>query len=259
MGRSDQRIRLHIAWRSLRWRLGASLIMLTVATVGIAAASFGPIFLRGGDQSVLQAKLDAANPANVGLSLLAANDHVSPGQLRHAAQSVPPGPGGRRVYGSMIVTADAAIDIAAAGAHETFAADLVARTGMCAHLTLASGTCPSRPREVAISARSAHSLHRRLGYHASIGVPADHRHVTVTVVGLFRPGNPQAPEWWGQNYFGFGTGSSSQPRLDDFVTTAPTLLALPAPGLTPLLGQLPLEPAALTSPTVAAYAHALDR
>ena len=38
MSGRDRRIRLQIAWRSLRWRLGASLIMLTVATVGIAAA-----------------------------------------------------------------------------------------------------------------------------------------------------------------------------------------------------------------------------
>jgi putative ABC transport system permease protein len=257
MSRSDRRIRLHIVWRSLRWRLGSSLIMLTVATLGIAAASFGPIFLRGGDESVLQATLRAADPSNVGLSLLAVNDRVSPAQLRHAAQSVPAGPAGQGAYGSMIVTADASIETVAVGSTETFRSDLIARTGMCRQLTLTTGSCPRGAREVALSDRSAQSLHLHVGDHAVLEVPSNHDTVTLTVTALFRPGNPQAPEWWGQNYFGYGEGSSNELRLDDFVTTERAMSTLPPPGRSPLLAQLPLRPAALTSQTVVGYALAL--
>jgi putative ABC transport system permease protein len=259
MSRRDRRIRLQIAWRSLRWRLGASLIMLTVATVGIAAASFGPIFLRGADQSVLSSTLRAADPSNVGLTLLAANDHVTPNELDQAADSVPSAPGGQPVFGAMILTASAGVVAVAAGTRQHFAADLVARTAMCRHLTFVSGSCPQGVGDVALSARSARSLHLHVGARAALTVSADHRTVALTVSGLFRPGNPLAPIWWGQNYFTYGNGSASLPRLDDFVTTEQTMLAIPAPGLTPLLGQLPLHPAALTPQAVGPYARALDR
>jgi ABC-type lipoprotein release transport system permease subunit len=259
MSSRDRRIRLQIAWRSLRWRLGASLIMLTVAAVGIAAASFGPIFLRGADQSVLTSTLNAANSGNVGLTLLAANDHVTSNQLAQSAQSVPAAPDGRAVFGSMIVTASAAIVTVAARTRQPYAADLVARTGMCRHLSFVTGSCPRGEHDVALSARSARSLDLHVGDRAMLAVSADHRSVTLVVSGLFRPGNPLAPIWWGQNYFAYGNGSASLPRLDDFFTTEQTMLAIPAPGLTPLLGQLPLNPAALTPQDAVPYTQSLDR
>jgi hypothetical protein len=92
-----------------------------------------------------------------------------------------------------------------------------------------------------------------------LAVSADHRTVTLVVSGLFRPGNPLAPIWWGQNYFAYGNGSAALPRLDDFVTTEQTMLAIPAPGLTPLLGQLPLNSAALTPQVAVPYTQVLDR
>jgi putative ABC transport system permease protein len=259
MSKADRLIRLQIVWRSLRWRLGASLIMVTVATVGIAAASFGPIFLRGGDQSVLRSTLNAADPSNVGLTLLTVNDHVTPAQLHSAAEAVPSVPGGQAVYGSMIVTADAAIETEAVGTKQVFTADLVARSGMCGHLVFITGSCPQGRGEVAISQRSAQSLHQHVGGRALLRVPADHDTDTLVVSGIFRPGNPLAPVWWGQNYFAFGDGSASMPRLDDFVTTEQTLLDIPAPGRTPLLGQLPLRPSTLTPQDSVPYTNALDR
>jgi hypothetical protein len=233
--------------------------MLTVATVGIAAASFGPLFLRGADQSVLTSTLHAADSSNVGMTLLAVNDHVTPNQLEQAAVSVPSVPGGRAVFGSMIVTASAAIVTDALGTTQPFAADLVARTGMCRHLTFVAGSCPQGVRHVALSERSARALHLRVGDRAVLAVSADHRTVTLVVSGLFRPGNPLAPIWWGQNYFAYGNGSAALPRLDDFVTTEQTMLAIPAPGLTPLLGQLPLNSAALTPQVAVPYTQVLDR
>jgi len=259
VGRVDRWIRLQIVWAGVRWRLGASLIMLTVATVGIAAASFGPVFLRGGDSSVLRSTLRAADASDVGLSLLAVNDHVTPKELHRAAMSVPRAPGGAAVYGSMIVTASVAIDPVAVGRTQPYVADLVSRTGMCRHLTFIVGSCPHGPGTVALSQRSARTLHLRVGDRARLRVPADHDTRTFVVSGLFRPGNPSASVWWGQNYFGFGEAPASRPRLDDFVTTRRTLLSIPAPAQAPLLGQLPLNPAALTPQGTIPFAQALDR
>jgi hypothetical protein len=171
VGRVDRWIRLQIVWAGVRWRLGASLIMLTVATVGIAAASFGPVFLRGGDSSVLRSTLRAADASDVGLSLLAVNDHVTPKELHRAAMSVPRAPGGAAVYGSMIVTASVAIDPVAVGRTQPYVADLVSRTGMCRHLTFIVGSCPHGPGTVALSQRSARTLHLRVGDRARLACP----------------------------------------------------------------------------------------
>jgi putative ABC transport system permease protein len=233
--------------------------MLTVATVGIAAASFGPIFLRGADQSVLTSTLNAANSGNVGLTLLASNDRVTPNQLDQAADAVPAAPGGRAVFGSMIVTASAAIVIVDAGTRQPYSADLVSRTGMCRHLTFVTGSCPQGAQGVALSERSARALNLHVGSRAVLAIGADHRSLTLVVSGLFRPGNPLAPIWWGQNYFAYGNGSASLPRLDDFFTTEQTMLAIPVPGLTPLLGQLPLNPGALSPQDAVPYTQSLDR
>jgi putative ABC transport system permease protein len=241
--------------------MGASLIMLTVATVGVAAATFGPVFLQGSDQSVLHDSLLSAVPGNVGLTLLAGNDHVTPRQLHHAAALVPLTPTGQPVYTAMIVTESAEVETVTVGTQQGYSADLVARTGMCQHLAFIAGSCPQGAAELALSNRSAHDLHLGVGGYIALAVPADHDTATFEVAGLFRPGNALAPIWWGQNYFGFGDPgpSPSRPRLDDFVTTMGALQAVPTPGRSPLLGQLPLNPSALTAQSVDTYVGLLDR
>jgi putative ABC transport system permease protein len=250
MTASDRRIRLQIAWRSLRYRLGATLAMLAVAAVGVAAGAFGPIYLSGADQSVLQSSLQGALPANIGLSLDALSNQVSIQQMQRAAAKAPT-IDGRRVYETPIITVDRPITlIAESDGHQAYGADLISRTGACDHLVFVSGTCPRAPSEMAVSSRTAKEVGLRLGAQVPVRLPHVPQPLKLTISGLYRAPNFSAHYWWGYNYFGFGSGSTSQPEVDDLIVSQQTALGIAAPDQAPLLAQLPLRAGALTTGNV---------
>ena len=233
-------MRWGIAWRSVRWRAGSSAVMVAVATVGIAAGTFGPLYLHGADQSVLQATLRSAPAGDTGLTLLADDDRVTAGQLYRAAGLAPRAPNGRALYGNPIVTVDRPVSTVSTRDGQAYGADLISRTGICRDLSFAAGSCPCGRDEVALSTEARlvgpqddGSRHPRPPPRRHHGGPAD--------LGLF-PAHPMSmPAYrWGANYFGFGFGSPSTPELDDFVTTQARALSITARGRAPLLGQLPL-------------------
>jgi putative ABC transport system permease protein len=251
MARADRRLRLQIAWRSLRWRMGTTLVMLAVATVGIAAGTFGPIYLGGADQSILQATLRGAFEANSGLSLLATSNNVALTAMDQAIAAVPRQPHGRALYRHAIFTADRPVTTLLAT--QPYAADLISRTGACGHLSFSSGHCPTGTGTVAVSTRSA----KELGLHLGGPVKLQFQHllhpITFTIAGLFRTPDPFVPYWWGFDYFGFGSGSSGQPDVDDFIASQSTVLAIPAANGVPLLAQLPLLNSRLTTGNVGQF------
>jgi putative ABC transport system permease protein len=259
--RAPHRIRWQVAWQSLRWRAGTSLAMLVVAAAAIAVGTFGPIYLRGADQSVLQSTLSAAPEGDTGVTLLPRHGAGEAGQFGAASRAIPRPSGGSPWFGSPIVTLDVPASTTAvggAGRGQPYRTDLVARTGACRHLQFASGGCPVGMGTVALSTRSAAQLGVHLGEVIAVHAAHSKRAAALTVTGLFRAGNPQAAFWWGENYFGFGSGSNTQPFLDDFFTDASTVTTVAAESLSEV-AQFPLRPAALTVDAVAGFRQALSR
>jgi putative ABC transport system permease protein len=261
MTAADRRVRLQIAWRSLRYRLGATLAMLAVAAVGVAAGAFGPIYLHGADESVLQTSLRGSVPANIGLSLNSVSDQVRIGQMEHAAAEVPgTAGGGGRLYGTPIITVDRPITLAAVvPGHQVYGADLIARTGVCGHLVFVEGTCPTAPSSVVVSSRTAKELGLRLGTQVPLDLPHVPQPLKLTISGFYRAPNYNVPYWWGYNYFGFGFGSSSQPEVDDLIVSQQTAVGIDAPDQTPLLAQLPLIASQVTTGNVSQLESELAR
>jgi hypothetical protein len=262
MGRADRRVRLQIALRSLRWRVGASLVMLAVAVVGVSAGTFGPIYLQGADQSVLQATLRTTTTGDTGLSLLADDTTVTVAQMERAAAQAPRTGAGAAQYGPMILTVDYPVtSVARSG--QPYGADLIARTGICGHLSFAAGSCPTSGGGVAVSTRSAHALGLALGDQAVLALHGGGSR-RFTVSGLYRTPNSQAEYWWGVQYFAYGLsfsglGHGSFPTLDDFIVSQPTALSLPTSKMDPLLGQLPLLGARLRTGGVGPLTQSLAR
>src|ERR1035437_5432350 len=63
--------RLGLLWRGLRWRIGTSALVLLVATVGIFAATVGPLFLGTADGTVLHGTLNGEGPGQNSVTALA--------------------------------------------------------------------------------------------------------------------------------------------------------------------------------------------
>ncbi len=87
----------------------------------------------------------------------------------------------------------------------------------------------------------------------TLDIPKSQRSVTLTVSGLFRPGDPDAAVWWGQNYFAFGFGTPAAPLLDDFWASPSTVMAAAPAGRVSSVAQLPLVPAALAPGNVTTF------
>jgi ABC-type lipoprotein release transport system permease subunit len=255
---ADRRIRLQIAWHSLRWRAGATLVMLLISVIAVGAGVFGPLYLDGSDQSVLQHELTSAPPSTTGLSLVANANAVSVAQLDRAIAAVPRLTPGRSLVDKPIITTSHGAEVTQVHNHQPFATDLISRTGACAHVRFADGHCPTAARTVALSTRTAKELDLQVGSTIDVNLNHVKSPVALVVAGLYVAPNPFANFWWGFNYFGYGEGSTAVPELDDLITSQATALALPQSGGTPLLAQLPIDTAQLDTGNVDALEHALS-
>lgn len=222
--------------------------MLVVAVVGVAVGAFGPIYLHSADQSILDTTLSASAPGDTGLILEPNRLNGAP-QLSTAAATLPSPGGGRVWFGAPIVTDDVGIGLVSNGS--SFIASLVSRTGVCGHVSIVGGHCPANVGDVMMSTRSAQEAGLTIGSHLAASISEKMQMVeapsgtqattTLTVVGLYRPGDASAPYWWGVNYFPYGTGSAPLPLLDDvFATQGAVQAAAPSQAVSQMI-QVPLE------------------
>jgi hypothetical protein len=239
--------------------------MLVVAVGAIAAGTFGPVYLGEADHSVLLSTLAEAPVGNNGITLLPSRGPDARTRLLRVSDEAShlfgsPTFGGRALLGSPIVTEDIGVTTTAPTNGQLYGSDLVARTDVCRHLSFGSGGCPVAPASVAVSTRSAQALGLHTGDRLTLFATRSNKPITLTISGLFRPGDPQAPFWWGENYFPKGEGfSTSKPLLDDFFAGAQTVLAVAPPGQVALMTQLPLTDDALVPGNVGPFEAMLSR
>ncbi|MGO8874513.1 MAG: FtsX-like permease family protein [Acidimicrobiales bacterium] len=245
-----------LVWESIRWRLGSSLVFLFVAVAAVTAATAGPIYLAAANQSVTTATLTEAAPSSVGIFLLppAGVAHSSPGDIAAALAAVPGGSGAAAHdrYEPAVVTVDVSASLPDRKSKSVVGVDLLARPGVCAHLHLVAGQCPTSADTVLLSTRSASFIGLTVGSHVR---PVGGRRLVVC--GLYAAGVPDTAYWWGQNPFDFGAndsyarGNSKGPLgpvqfVDDgFVTAAGAATQSRLP--TSVYGQLPLRPSAVAA------------
>jgi putative ABC transport system permease protein len=234
-----------LVWPSIRWRLGSSVVFFVVAVAAVTAATTGPIYLAAADQSVTLATLRLAAPYTLGLSLLTPPGVVdsSPDSLERAAASVPGGSGLARSdrYGPMIVTVDVAANFANPRSGLSVGVDIDSRTGVCGELHLVAGHCPAGAGQVLLSGRSATGIEAHLGSRLTPFSLKGTKGRPLVVVGLYQPPSLNAPFWWGQNFFPFGTPEGRYYAIDDAFVTQAGAAREAAVLPTSVLGQLPLR------------------
>ena len=234
--------RLRLVLAALRWRALSSTIMVAVGAAAVFAAASGPIYVHAADQSILDARLLAGAPGT-GLTIIPSGSQPLR-SLRRATSAVPKAPSGAAAFGRPIVSTDVEVTTVSTRDGQPFVTDLVSRTGVCGYLHVISGTCPRRPGQVALSDRSARALGLKVGRQLVLEPPRSSP-VRLSVVAVFRADNGQAPQWWGQNPFGFGAGTPSLPRLDDVFAAQSTVTGtMPARAIS-YVAQLPLVEGAL--------------
>jgi putative ABC transport system permease protein len=243
----EGRFRLSLLISGLRWRAGTTLAMLAVAVVGVGIGAFGPLYLHGADQSILNSTLAGAPTGVLGLTMQPGQTPGSRAQLASVYERLPRPATGTPWFGTPIVTDEAGI--VRTQDHVPYAAGLVARTDVCRHLVMVTGSCPrSGVGAVVMSTRSAELLGIVTGQTIPFVFSESNRTATMTVAGLYRANAPTDSYWWGVNYFGYGT--SVPPghtfSLDDVFTTDSTLSRFAPPRLVSHLFQVPFSTRSLS-------------
>jgi hypothetical protein len=234
--------------------------MFVVALLGVGVGAYGPLYFHGADQSVLDTSLAAAPLDQTGLTLTPGSAARGPGGLLAAARAAPGRPGGGRWFGTPIAEEDTGITVEAAGSGQDYTADLVARSGACAHLELVAGQCPTTLDDIVVSTRTAAELGVGLGSHFDVASGAGQaRRTPVTVTGLYGETSSRAPYWWGDDYFPYDDGPTRRPDVDDVFASPATVSGAAPAGSMASMAQLPLDRAALSAAEVAGLEAALVR
>jgi putative ABC transport system permease protein len=238
-------IKWQVVWRGLRWRSGSAAMLFLVATLAIAGAAIGPMFLQSADSSALFGVLSSALPgeANLVISPYGSTDT----EARVAAASDDARKiAGRGLLGNPIFTTDLGLGLTA-NKGQAYGADLIDRTGICHHLRFVAGRCPTGGLEVALSDRSAALIHRTIGEtvplqvkeqansSCSFGVtiecspngPSVTKTTSAVIVGIYQPPSSVDTVYWaGGDYFPYGTGMTVRPILDAIIATTATVLRI---------------------------------
>jgi hypothetical protein len=215
-------LRARILVAAIGARRGAAAVLFIVAVIAVAAAAIGPMFLQSADTSVFASTAEAAPVGQTDLLVITTGGAARMSKLSSATEAARHLADGR--LAPTIFTAVVASYFETKG--QPYESDILARTGICSHLHLAKGSCPTQVNEVAISERSAAVADVSVGARLPVTEPGSSATSYMTVTGIYvQPANDNDGYWRGSYYFDFGTGTPPKVILDPLIATFGTALA----------------------------------
>jgi putative ABC transport system permease protein len=231
--------------RGLSARRWSSVALLLTGALTIAAATLGPLYARAAQESVLHDRLSSQPAEQTGLHV-AYQSVLSDTARLQAAVSQAPKPGFIDAYPSQILGAQVLLSFqSSAGAPTVQKAYLAWRDGACRQLVFTTGRCPSAAGEAIVSARAVSGPY---GYRLGSKIMVNG--VTLTVVGIYRPVDPEAGYWFGRNYFNAALPPRGRPvaaidgpdTIDAVFVDRSTLATLGgSAGADPIKGELDID------------------
>jgi hypothetical protein len=217
----DRIMRFRILVAGIGARRGGATMLFFVAIIAVAAAAIGPMFLQSADTSVLTSTENAAPVGQSDLIIISNGGASRMATLTTATRAA------EHLAKGLLAPAVTSVDVAShfSFKDQSYASDILARTDICAHLHILKGVCPTALGEVAISQRSANLAHLSLGATLHLVEPRSSQSVAVTVAGIYaQPATVDTNYWKDENYFDYGTGSSTNIILDPLVSSFATAL-----------------------------------
>jgi hypothetical protein len=228
---------LRLAFSGLWFRRSTALIVLVLATVASAASVVAPLYSRAAEESIVRDALSRADAfsRSVQLSVPAVGGIVGLNDAREGsfAVSVVNQVLRNPAFGTPRLSyAGKGKYAPTAGAFKGGEVDgqVVERAGLCAHVTLTAGRCPTNGTEALVTRRSMALLGLKLGDRTTIALPDSatvsgggiQPSLTVRVVGTFDPVSVQSAYWAGRPYFSvfypqatpFGADGENPPVAD---------------------------------------------
>jgi putative ABC transport system permease protein len=192
---------LRLALRGLRARVGLSLALLAVTAFAVGVGAAGAVYLRAAGESLLAQKLRSASSYTAGLHV---SQVVADGkELRSLTQSVAAAGQAVPALAPPVTGLETrtSVSVRAERGRPGFAF-LASRDGICAHLVLEAGHCPTArplglPAEAALSRRAADWFRLGLGDRFRVdGFGAGAADRDLVVAAVYTP-TPRDQYWFG--------------------------------------------------------------
>jgi hypothetical protein len=231
--------------RGVRWRLGVSLLTVLTATIAVATAVLGPLYLHTADDSVLRQTVASAAVQDRGVRLVTAGDQANPlAAVQRAERVLQNANGARGWFGAPITTVMSGVGL---GSDDS---QLFWRTGICHMLHFLQGSCQLGHDDVVMTARLSRSLGVSLGATVAVSIKGRTKPSRFKVTGIVSTPDLDLPYWWGDGVedfpFGKSIGGAFGPaETDPLISSRATALAVPAADVPNVIGQVPLRPDAV--------------
>ena len=170
----------------VRYRPLQALALATLAALVTACAAFAPLYDRAMQQALTDITVERADPAAVGLQLVATRaggngfgfqNRERPARPEQIADVVPPGTRAAYLPPVLGYAADANVLPGFPGDPN---GEVVWRDGACDHVALTDGGCATRPGEIMVSEADADNFDLGVGARLAIaGIPLNGAHATV--------------------------------------------------------------------------------
>ena len=200
--------------RGLWERRTLSLVVLLIALVPIASAAVGPVYSAAARTAIARNALTTAPLEGRGWRYTTKSGGI---EEKLAAFTAGAGFTAPPILG---------METTSGRVNDEAVYTLIWQDGQCEHLTLAKGRCPSAGREVMASQASGFTVGQRLRLSSIVEMEQSaNRRVPapLTVVGLYRPGSPTDPFWFGRTLFST-TGDPGDGKADALFTVPETRL-----------------------------------
>jgi hypothetical protein len=203
-----------LVWNAIRWRRSQAAAVWALTLLAVAAAAATPWYALATQEALVRGRVAAAVPDQRVLSATYRPDRVADArtveQIGGAVdEALPDLPTDRR-FGQIGVQGNVR------DARGTTGITLAARDDLCKY-SIVDGTCPARPGEILVG-RSMED--REVGDRLEFLAEDQKTKTTLTIVGHYRPADPQDVYWSGV----FGTGLAP---VDPVFTVPETFDSLP--------------------------------
>ena len=217
-------------WAAIRYRRTQAAVLVLLAALIATCAVFAPLYQRALEQSLLRTSVVAASVADTSLVVRGGRGAANPGMTSaDLVDNVPPAL--RALYGQPIGQMTDGIAIQPAPGLKRSPGGIIARDRVCDHLTITTGSCPTAPDEVLVSAKDLAVWGWKVGQVFTTpipggGGPATSTQATLTVAGAYEV-RPDAAYWLrtqvdGKSGSFITVGTEQVPAIDDFVTIEDT-------------------------------------
>ncbi len=228
--------------RGVRWRLGVSVLTVLTATIAVATAVLGPLYLHTADDSVLRQTIASAPVQDRGVTLVTSSDQAHPlAAIERAERVLRSAVRAHSWFGASITTAISGVTL------RTGKSQLFWRTGICNVLHFQQGSCQLGRGDVVMTARAARQAHVTVGSMIAASVTGRARPLRFKLTGIVSTPDLQLPYWWGDGSedfpFGKSIGGAFGPgETDPLIASRATALTVPAADVPTVIDQVPFRP-----------------